>query len=70
MHIAVRKFVKFGKVIDALAFMRCMWLSMAVLCNFQYQMDQTSAESVKAAVDRVAVTYGRIDVLYLNAGRY
>ncbi len=33
-------------------------------------MDQTSAESVKAAVDRVAVTYGRIDVLYLNAGTY
>ena len=33
-----------------------------------YQMDQTSSESVKAAVDRVAVTYGRIDVLYMNAG--
>jgi len=32
MHIAVWKFVKFGKVIDARAFMR---LSMAVLCNFQ-----------------------------------
>ena len=32
-------------------------------------MDQTSAESVKQAIDRVAVTYGRIDVLYMNAGK-
>ena len=33
-------------------------------------MDQTSAESVKAAMDRVALNYGRIDVLYLNAGMH
>ncbi|KAL3154538.1 hypothetical protein ABBQ32_013996 [Trebouxia sp. C0010 RCD-2024] len=33
-----------------------------------YAMDQTSAESVKQAIDRVAVAHGRIDVLYMNAG--
>ncbi|KAL0048017.1 hypothetical protein WJX82_005770 [Trebouxia sp. C0006] len=33
-----------------------------------YAMDQTSAESVKQMINRVAVTYGRIDVLMLNAG--
>ncbi len=32
-------------------------------------MDQTSAESVKQMINRVAVTYGRIDVLMLNAGK-
>lgn len=31
-------------------------------------MDQTSAESVKQMINRVSVTYGRIDVLMLNAG--
>ena len=40
------------------------------LCRELYEMDQTSAESVKAAMDRVALNYGRIDVLYLNAGMH
>lgn len=38
-------------------------------CRELYAMDQTTSESVKQAIDRVAVTYGRIDVLYLNAGK-
>eukprot|EP00897_Mesotaenium_endlicherianum_P010183 jgi/Mesen1/9193/ME000591S08512 len=32
-------------------------------------MDQVDSESVKALVDRVNCTYGRIDLLCLNAGR-
>lgn len=32
-------------------------------------MDQTSAESVKQTIDRVAVAHGRIDVLCMNAGK-
>ena len=32
-------------------------------------MDQTSSESVKQAINRVAVAHGRIDVLYMNAGK-
>ncbi|KAK9919097.1 hypothetical protein WJX75_009391 [Coccomyxa subellipsoidea] len=38
--------------------------------NWQlYQLDQTSDDSVKQLIDRVAIEHGRIDVLYLNAGR-
>ncbi|CAK0785918.1 hypothetical protein CVIRNUC_009131 [Coccomyxa viridis] len=34
-----------------------------------FQMDQTSDDSVKQLISRVAALYGRIDALYLNAGR-
>lgn len=40
------------------------------VCRELYAMDQTSSESVKQAIDRVAVTHGRIDVLYMNAGKW
>ncbi|CAL8465628.1 g5164 [Coccomyxa elongata] len=33
------------------------------------QLDQTSDDSVKQLIDQVAVLHGRIDILYLNAGR-
>eukprot|EP00897_Mesotaenium_endlicherianum_P010182 jgi/Mesen1/9192/ME000591S08518 len=34
-----------------------------------WQMDQTSSESVKQLVARVNATYGRVDLLFLGAGR-
>ncbi|CAL8471634.1 g11176 [Coccomyxa elongata] len=33
------------------------------------QLDQTSDDSVKQLIDQVAALHGRIDILYLNAGR-
>ena len=47
-----------------------------ILCALQppnwqlYQLDQTSDDSVKQLIDRVAIEHGRIDVLYLNAGEH
>ncbi|GAQ89322.1 hypothetical protein KFL_005110040 [Klebsormidium nitens] len=38
--------------------------------NWQlYQLDQTSDDSVKQLINRIAANYGEIDFLYLNAGR-
>jgi NAD(P)-dependent dehydrogenase (short-subunit alcohol dehydrogenase family) len=34
-----------------------------------WQLDQTSEDSVQRLIKRVADTYGRIDFLFLNAGK-
>ncbi len=40
------------------------------MTSFQlWELEYTSDDSVKQLVSRVGLTYGKIDFLYLNAGR-